>query len=113
VSNIKVIRFISGEELIGEIVENKGTYELKNICQLAASYSDPTTATARIGLSPYMPYTNAKDSIVVDATFVAFIVDPVVDLLNEYNKIFGVGIIVPSEKDIIKPKGGSNAYVKI
>lgn len=110
-SSIKVIRLISGEELMGEVKLEDGIYELKNVCQLATSYSDPTTATARIGLAPFMPYTDAKDCINMSVDFVAFVVDPVVDLVNEYNKIFGAGIVIPSTNKPIK--SGSSAFVKI
>ena len=52
INDIKVIRLISGEELMGEITEDgEDTYRIKNVCQIASSYADPTSATARIGIS--------------------------------------------------------------
>ena len=61
--NTKVVRLISGEELMGVISDTGESYKIKDVCQIATSYADPTSATARIGLAPFLPYTTAKDGI--------------------------------------------------
>jgi hypothetical protein len=98
ITDIKVIRLISGEELMGEVLEScEETYKIKNVCQIASSYADPTSATARIGIAPFLPYTKVKAGLTLNKSYVGFIIDPVNELLNEYNKVFGSGIILPPE----------------
>ena len=116
---IKVVRLISGEELMGSISElsDGSGWHLKNVCQIVASYSDTTTATARVGLSPFMPYTKSSDGLDLKSHYVGFIVDPVNELTNEYNQVFGGGIILPPSKSSIQaatPSSTSNhSYVKM
>jgi|TARA_B100000941_G_scaffold290912_1_gene275876 hypothetical protein len=121
--DIKIVRLNSGEELIGEVKDDgANNWVIKNVCQIAASYADPTQATARIGLAPFMPYSKVKDGFTVSKTFVAFLVEPVNELLNEYNKVFGSGLVLPPSPaqqpfDGSKPQpvapSDSHAFVKI
>jgi hypothetical protein len=116
---IKVVRLISGEELMGSVSElsDGSGLHIKNVCQIVASYSDTTTATARVGLSPFMPYSQSSDGIDLKNHYIGFIVDPVNELTNEYNQVFGSGLVLPPSKPSIKtasPAGPSNhAYVKM
>lgn len=116
----KVLRLISGEELMGHVEETTDTYTIKDVCQVATSYADPTSATARIGLAPFMPYTKAKDSIELQKTMVVFVLEPVNELMNEYSKVFGSGLVLPAstDADTIKkakasPPTGNTAFVKM
>jgi len=112
---IKVIRLISGEELMGFLTEKDDGWHLKNVCQIVSSYSDTTTATARVGLSPFMPYTKTTDGIDLKNSYIGFIVDPVSELQNEYNQVFGGGLVMPPTKPTVHvPSGPSNhAFVKM
>ena len=116
---IKVVRLISGEELMGNISDlpDGSGLHIKNVCQIVASYSDTTTATARVGLSPFMPYTKSSDGIDLKNHYIGFIVDPVNELTNEYNQVFGSGLVLPPSKPPLQtpsPSGPSNhAFVKM
>ena len=72
--------------------------------------------------SVIMPYSKVKDGFTVSKTFVAFLVEPVNELLNEYNKVFGSGLVLPPSPaqqpfDGSKPQpvapSDSHAFVKI
>lgn len=112
---VKVLRLISGEEIMGDVSEKEdGTIYIKDVCQIATSYADTTTATARVGLAPFMPYTKSSDGITVAKSYVGFIVDPVNELTNEYNKIFGSGFVLPPSTPTLKtPTGGNHGFVKV
>jgi len=116
---IKVVRLISGEELMGNISDlpDGSGLHIKNVCQIVASYSDTTTATARVGLSPFMPYTQSSDGIDLKSHYIGFIVDPVNELTNEYNQVFGSGLVLPPSNSSIKTtspsKPSNHAYVKM
>lgn len=116
---IKVVRLISGEELMGNVTDlaDGSGLRVTNVCQIVASYSDTTTATARVGLSPFMPYTLSSDGVDLKNHYVGFIVDPVNELTNEYNQVFGSGLVLPPSKPSShtpSPSGPSNhAFVKM
>ena len=112
---VKVIRLISGEELMGSVTKTQDGYEIKNVCQIVTSYADTTTATARVGLSPFMPYSKASDSINVKESYIGFVVDPVNELINEYNKVFGSGLVLPPSKPTLSTTSpaGSHGFVKL
>jgi len=113
---IKVVRLLSGEELMGDIEDKgEGKYFLKNACQIVTSYADTTTATARVGLSPFMPYTKSSDGIELEKAYIGFIVDPVNELTTEYNKVFGSGLVLPPSKPTLttSPPRGNHGFVKI
>ena len=110
---IKVIRLISGEELMGHVETKDGGYFVKNVCQIVTSYADTTSATARDGLAPFMPYTKSSDGIDLGKAYVGFIVEPVNELINEYNKVFGSGLVLPPSKPSIQTSSGSHGFVKI
>jgi len=121
VLDLKIIRLSTGEELIGELKDEGDSWKVLNVCQIAASYADPTQATARIGLAPFMPYSKIKDGFVIQKSMCAFIVEPVNELLNEYNKVFGNGLVLPPSvsqtpfKDAVTPNSStdSHAFVKL
>lgn len=96
-SNIKVVRLISGEEILGDVEYDKKSkvYKINDLCQVATSYADANSATVSVGVAPYIPYADISDGIEINDGYVGFVVNPVNELLNEYNKVFGSGLIVP------------------
>ncbi|MBA10360.1 MAG: hypothetical protein CMC73_04050 [Flavobacteriaceae bacterium] len=111
--SVKLVRLISGEELLGEVtVLDSGNVKLKNSCQVATSYADPTSATARIGLAPFLPYTNAKDGVEVQQNYIGFITEPVTELLNEYSKVFGSGLVLPDNALKAATSTSNHGFVK-
>jgi hypothetical protein len=92
---IKVLKLSTGEELIGEVVSEDPTMDIKNPCimQLIPSRSDPTKAS--MGMFPYAQY--YKGSVIeISTDHIVYMGDPVEDLYNQYNSIFGSGIQIAS-----------------
>ena len=72
-NDVKVIRLISGEELMAKIKSSDDfTYHLTEVCQIASSYADPSSATARIGIAPFLPYTKVKDGVTINKSYIIF-----------------------------------------
>jgi hypothetical protein len=98
--DIKAFRLITGEDIIAEVVANKGDWwDLKNPVQLAMlpSQADPTKNT--FGFVPYPSYTEAKE-IRFNDQHIIFVIDPAEEFKAQYDRIFGAGIIMPSSKVI-------------
>ena len=85
-SDVKLVRLKSGEELIGKWSDG----HLDNPVILVP------TGNGSVGLMPYMPYTSISDSGVdIPEDFVLFVLDLNDELFNHYNSQFGSGLVVP------------------
>jgi len=90
-SEVKLVRLKSGEELIGKCVINEdGSTHIDKPVILVP------TGEGSVGLMPYMPYTDIVNSgIDVPEDFVLFVLDLHEELFNHYNTQFGSGLVVP------------------
>jgi hypothetical protein len=90
---IKVVKLVSGEELVVEITdENDSSVTFKNPVAAVLQRSQQTGGAA-LGFMPWMhaadgPFTVARDKIVCVANVAE-------EVKNGYNQIFGAGIVVP------------------
>ena len=92
---IKLVRLTSGEELLAKVKsENEDTVTIEDACIIIPQGS------GSLGIMQYIPYASYK-YIALKQQHVMFIVTPKTELLNEYNKVFGSGLITPKEKKII------------
>jgi hypothetical protein len=100
---VRIVRLQSGEEVLCKLFElNKDVYQLKK-CAIII----PTGQPGNLGIAPWIPYSKeSKTGIDIAKSQVCFVVTPCEDMLNEYNKIFGSGLITPtapSVDDIVTP----------
>lgn len=89
--NIKLVRLVTGEELLCEITDNieKDGYDLKNI--LIVMVADAN----KLGFAPYMPYTEAENGLHISGRHIMFIVDAKEELVNQYKQVYNK-IITPN-----------------
>lgn len=90
-SNIKITRLSTGEELISAIEQTNDGYVLKDIAILI-----PTQANS-LGLAPFMAYAITNDGIFFNQKDIMFIVDPVDALKQQYQTMFGQVITPPTK----------------
>jgi len=102
--SIKIIKLVTGEELIGELVTSYVTsngdvdYEIKDV---AIVQMVPTQTGLGLSLFPFAPYTEDKTHI-FRGKHIIIAMDPGVDLINNYNKMYGSGIQIASAGSLIK-----------
>lgn len=99
-ANLKLIRLISGEELMSEVLnETDTTISIKNPVRvmIMPSKADPKTPT--VGFAPWMDFSEEKE-FTIHKAHVIVTSKPVQDFINNYNSMFG-GIIAPSSKLIV------------
>ena len=89
--NIKVVRLISGEELIGDW--NDETNTITGPVVMVPIGKD------QLGFQPWIPYSDDEE-MTFKEQHIMVILTPDNKLQNEYNKIYGSGLIVPDEKII-------------
>ena len=90
---VKCVALTTGQEIIGEVTEHDGGVTLGT----PASIFLQPTKTGQVGVSllPLYPYAEKKE-FVLPATAVLAIFNPSRELHNEYNRIFGSGLVIPT-----------------
>jgi hypothetical protein len=89
---IKVIKLSTGEEILGEIDND---YKMKEPCilQMMPSRSDPTKMM--MALLPYASFVKSS-TIELSPEHIIWEGEPVEELYNQYNSIYGSGIQLAS-----------------
>jgi hypothetical protein len=89
-----ITRLITGEEILGD-VETSGndTCKISNPTQIGAM-QNPKTGNIDIHMGPFAPLSSQKH-INISLKNVLCQYEPVVDILNKYNSMFGSGLILP------------------
>jgi hypothetical protein len=93
-SEIKIVRLATGEELICELSGGPDYFTLKDVAILI-----PTQENS-LGLAPFMAYSEAPKGMTIASNFVMFSVDPVDGLKKQYQQMFSK-VITPDKKIII------------
>ena len=86
-TEIKVFKLISGEELIGKAEVTGRGYTLE---APATILMQQTKDGVGLALMPYMPYTEGK--VTLFSQSIATEGEPSNKMVNEYNRLFGSGI---------------------
>ena len=86
--NVKIVKMISGEELIGEY--NETTNVINNPVVMIP------VSKEKIAFQPWLPYAEDKEYKLKESQ-VSVVANPSSTIMNEYNRIFGSGIVVPDE----------------
>ena len=88
---MKLVRLSSGEEIIGKVRESENSVVIED------GYSLIPAGEGKIGFMPFMAYTKAKEGILIDRSFVVFVVEPLEELVDQIRQM-ETGITVPSGK---------------
>ena len=95
-SEVKIVRLTSGEELIAKVEQiDDISYILKNPAILIPAGKD------QLAFGQWLPYADIKDGIEILSTYVVFVVDPMNELEAQYEEAFGSGLIVPKKSGLI------------
>lgn len=94
-SNVKVVKLKSGEELVATVTDADSTHlVLKKPCILVQ------TAENQIGMAPWgfmCKEATSGDGISIAKTDVLFVGTPIDELWNQYNSVFGSKLVVPDK----------------
>ena len=91
---VKLLRLKSSEDVIGDIVTENSEYITVSNPAMLMPVGDPRGGNVQIGLAPCLPFSDQKD-IDIPRDWILVIADAVQDIVNNYNQIFGSGIVVP------------------
>jgi hypothetical protein len=89
-SEIKIVRLTSGEELIAKVDQSVEDYVvLKKPAILIPTGKD------QLAFGQWLPYANIENGITISKEYVVFVVDPMEEMAAQYNETFGSGLVVP------------------
>jgi hypothetical protein len=94
---VKVYRLLSGEEIIGDVEIDQNGYHFTNPAAIVVQQQQD----GRVGAAfvPFAPY--AKDNkVLIYKSAIAGEIEVDVKLSNQYNSIFGSGIVVASANEM-------------
>jgi hypothetical protein len=93
-SEVKLFRLNSGEEVISKVLDNShtraGSWLLKSPAIILP------VGNGKLGMAPWLPYCET-DSMELPEKAVAFVATPKTQLVNDYNENFGSGLVVPDK----------------
>lgn len=93
--SISCIKTVTGEDLIGEVIVREEEVDIADPCVVVVV---PTSQSQySVGLAPFLPFANSKKFSFRKEHVIMFY-DPADGLRNEYNRITGKGIVVPTNK---------------
>lgn len=98
-SNIKSVRLVTGEDVVCDLTINNEVAILKNPVQLMAIPSR-SGGQPSFGFMPFPLMSNDKE-VNIKLSHIVFTCDVAEDFLNQYNAVFGSGIVVPPKEIFI------------
>lgn len=95
---IKGLKLVTGEEVIAD-VENSGDnrFKLTNSVRLQVIPPQVSGAQPSMGFVPFPTFGEQRQSILLEPLHVAYMYDPVEDIVTNYKQTFG-GIITPPKQ---------------
>jgi hypothetical protein len=92
---LKLVTFKTNQTLIGEVVSETNTHiTLKQPVQVIVQ---PTKEGPMMGFSPFLEFAEEfKTGITLPKDNIQCITTPMVELVNQYNQVFGSGIQIAS-----------------
>lgn len=96
--NIKVIKLVTGEDIVCQVLNEVNGYDLKDVITL---HQVPAgDGQMQIAVLPFLPYSIKDTTITIKDEHIITTSDPSTDILNQYQNVFGA-IAVPKQQDII------------
>ena len=102
-ATIKVFKLINNEDVLGEVESDDGDFIVLNNPVGIAIVRDQKTGQPSVGFAPFPIHAEQKTNSTFDLPKKSVIYSyvPAQDFLDNYNQIFGSGIVVPPEKKLI------------
>jgi hypothetical protein len=99
-ANIRLIKMISGEDLIAEIVvQIENQIIIKNPVRVVVMPSKTNPQSPTVGFAPWAEFSDEKQ-FTIHINHVIVTMKPIQEFINQYNSMFG-GIVAPSSKLIL------------
>ncbi len=91
-SNIRIVRLTSGEELIGEFHKSETGIVIKDPCVLIPSQE------GKLLFVRWLPYAKIQEGINIDDSHVMFVLEPQKELEEHYTGAISNNLFIPKQK---------------
>jgi hypothetical protein len=101
---INTIKLVTGEEVVADVsATGEGRLKLKNPVKLQMYPPQVAGGQPTMGFGPFPTFAaqKAESEILIEPLHVVYMYVPDEEIVNQYNQIFGSGIITPPTKQII------------
>ena len=98
--NIKLVRLVTGEDILTEFAQEDDVVTFTNPLIVYVTPPQAPGQSAQVGLSQWVPYAASKE-FNIDHSKVVFVTDPAEDLHKQYDSVFGLGLILPGQKQLL------------
>ena len=97
---ILAFKLVTGEDILAEVVEITEEFKLKN--PVSISIVRGKDGGPNVGFAPFPLHAEQKMNSTIDIhrSNVVYYYEPAEDFINNYNQLFGAGIVVPSKQII-------------
>jgi len=96
--NLRLIRLISGEDVVGDLNIDGDNYRIENPVVLGLMMGQ--NGKPNLQMQPMLIFSEQK-VITVKSTHVLYDVTVATEIKNKYNEIYGSGIVVPPKQKLI------------
>lgn len=102
--DIKIIRLLNGEDLLGEVVVNEvvGELMIKNPVRVIVMPNKLDPNTPNVGFAPWAEFSDQKQ-FKLDMSHVLCIMTPIKEFVVQYNNMFSSIVMNPSGPGLIIP----------
>lgn len=91
-SDVKIVRLISGEEIIANYTDNGDTITLKDASVLIPS------PEGKLLLARWIPYANTDKGVTLEKRHLVFVIDPQKELAEHFITVVVNNLVVPGKK---------------
>jgi hypothetical protein len=96
---IMITRLLTGEEILGDMtVIDESTIRVDNPT-IVAAMRNPQSGNIDVHMAPFMPL-SSQTHVEIRSDNVLCQYEPVTEVVNKYNSLFGSGIILPTNSGI-------------
>ena len=97
--NAQIIKLITGEELLAEVVGDDTMVRVKNPVRIVVMPNKIDPKTPNIGFAPWAEFSDDKE-FTLDKSHIVAIMTPIKEFVNQYSSMFG-GLVVPKSNLIL------------
>jgi hypothetical protein len=96
---IMITRLLTGEEILGELTIIDNSSVRVDNPTLVAAMRNPQSGNIDVHMAPFMPL-SSQTHVLIRTENVLCQYEPVTEVVNKYNTLFGSGIIIPTNTGI-------------
>lgn len=96
---VMITRLLTGEEILGELaIVDSESIRVDNPTIVAAS-RNPQSGNIDVHMAPFIPL-SSQSHVILRTSNVLCQYEPVTEVVNKYNSMFGSGLIIPTNTGI-------------